>query len=230
MSATTNRLMNRSEIAALYARYGLPVIGGGEPTPEELAEAEAEAKRLADEEAEKLKLGDAGKAALADERKAKRDAITALRTAQAELDALKAKQAESDAAKAKADEAEAIKRGEFEALATSRAETITTLTGERDGYKSQLDTLIAAIKPGIDAAWKDLPEEVAELFTGDAEDTLAKQAFMASHKKLIDRLTAAKDEKNEAFKRFPRTPQPNGNGDPTDAAMDQARRSGKYKV
>ena len=175
-------------------------------------------------------LSDAGKAAIAKERDARKLAAKEARELKAELDALKTKQAEADAEKAKADEAEAERKGEFERLATERAEAIKTVTGERDGLKAQLDTLIASLKPGVDASFRELPEEVAELYAGEADDTLAKQAFMASHQKLIDKLTAAKDDKNEAFKRFPRTPQPNGNGNPTDQAMDQARRSGKYKV
>jgi len=218
--------IDRDTIARLYAMYGLLPIGGGSQENDE-----ADAADEPDEEGDlPADLGDKGKAALADERKAKRDAQKALKAAQAENEALKAKQAETDAAKAAADEAEAIKRGEFEALATSRAETITTLTGERDGLKAQLDTLIAAIKPDVDAAWQAVPDEIKGFYDGADDDTLAKRAFLAKSKPAIDRLTAANDKKNEAFKRFPRTPQPNGNGDPTDAAMDQARRSGKYKV
>lgn len=168
-------------------------------------------------------LSDAGKAAIQKERDARRAAAKEARELKAENDALKAAQAEAAAAKAAADEAEAERKGEFERLATERAESLKTVTGERDGLKAQLDTLIASLKPGIDASFKELPEEVAELYTGDADDVLGKQAFMATHKKLIDRFAADKTKKDGAFRNVPKTPKPNGTGLNADA--DKARQA-----
>jgi F0F1-type ATP synthase membrane subunit b/b' len=169
----------------------------------EKPDAESEEQELPDN------LNDAGKAALVKERDARKAAAKEAREAKAELETLRAQKAEADAAKLKAEEADAIKRGEFEKLATARAEEITKLTGDRDATKAQLASLIESIKPEVDTAWKALPEEVAELFDGDASDVLAKKSFMASHKKLIDKLTATKEEENDRFRRVPNTPRPN---------------------
>lgn len=168
-------------------------------------------------------LDEGAKAVFAKEREARKQAAREARELKAELDALKAAKAADDAAKAAADEEAAIKRGEFEQIANERGATITTLTGERDGYKAQLDTLIAAIKPDVDAAWKAVPDEIKSFYDGADDDVLAKRAFLAKSKPAIDKLTAQQDEKNEAFKRFPRTPQPNGNGRTADD--DKARKA-----
>ena len=46
---------------------------------------------------------------------------------------------------------------------------------------------------------------------------------MASHKKLIDRLTADQNEANDRFRKVPTTPKPNGNGFTADD--DKARKA-----
>ncbi len=157
-------------------------------------------------------LSDAGKAAIKAERDARKQAAKEARELRIELDALKADKADADAEKAAADEAEAIKRGEFEKLAGERAETIKTLTGERDGYKTQLDTLIAAIKPDVDAAWQDVPDELKSFYSGADDDVLAKRAFLAKSKPALDKLAAQQEAQNQAFRGYPKTPKPNGTG------------------
>ena len=215
---TEQPAIDRDTINRLYAMYGLPVIGGGSQ------ENDADAADEQDEEGDlPADLGDKGKAALADERKAKRDAQKALKAAQAELDAMKADKAAADEAKRAADEKAAEEQGQYKTLAETRATELAAAKAANTETQAKLDALIASLKPGIDAAWKELPEEVEELFTGDAEDVLAKQAFMAAHKKLIDRFAAEKNDKDEAYRRVPKTPQPNGNGLTADG--DKARRA-----
>lgn len=112
------------------------------------------------------------------------------------------------ARKAAADEAERnrqIEAGEFDKVRQS-------LEAERDQFRTraeQLDSLIAAIKPDVDAQWAALPEEVTELYDGDGEDVLAKRTHIAKHKKLIDRLTEKQDAARSAAGHG-RTPVPNG--------------------
>lgn len=186
-----------------------------------------------DEEAElPANLGDAGKAAIAKERQKAKDAAARAKAAEERAAALEAKQAEADEAKRVADEKAAEEQGKFKELAESRATELAAAKAKGDSAQSKLDALIESIRPDVDAAWKALPEEVAELYTKavEGDDTHERKAFMASHRKLIDKLTADQNDKNEAFRKVPTTPRPNGNGDPTEAAMDQARRSGKYKV
>lgn len=153
-------------------------------------------------------LTDGGKAALKAERDARKQAAKEAREAKAELERLRAEKAEADRIKAEQDEAEAVKRGEFEKLATERAETIKVVTGERDSLKATLDSLITAIKPEIEAAWNDVPEEIRAFYDGGDDDVLAKRAFLAKSKPAIDRLNAEQEKKNAALKGFPKTPQP----------------------
>lgn len=179
------------------------------------ADADAKAKAEADELAASGITTDAGKEALRKEREARRNAERAEKAANDRAAALEAKQAEADKAKAAAEEADAIKRGEFEQLANTRAEEVKAVTGERDGYKTQLDSLIAAIKPDVEKQWTSAPESVTKLYKGDANDVLGKREFLTDHAELITELTAQQEQKNEALRKYPITPRPNGNA-PTD--------------
>jgi hypothetical protein len=182
-----------------------------------------------DEQELPANLNDAGKAAIAKERDARKQAAKEARELKAELDALKADKAAADEAKRLADEKAAEEQGQFKELAEQRANDLAAANAEKQTAQEKLDTLIASIKPDVDEAWKALPEEVSELFTGDANDVLSKKAFMASHKKLIDRLADDKQKTDQRYTGIPKTPRPNG-GVPIDAAMDQQRRVGNYKV
>ena len=164
-------------------------------------------------------LDQGAKAVIAKERDARKKAAKEASEAKAELDKLRAEKDEADRIKAEQAEAEAVKRGEFEKLATERADTIKTVTGERDSLKAQLDSLVAAIKPDVDAAWQALPEVVAELYEGGADDVLARKAFLASPRitKLLASLTEKADERRNAH-RTPLTPQPNPNAKTFDEA------------
>jgi hypothetical protein len=182
-----------------------------------------------DEQELPANLNDAGKAAIAKERDARKQAAKEARELKAELDALKADKAAADEAKRLADEKAAEEQGQFKELAEQRANDLAAANAAKQTAQEKLDTLIASIKPDVDDAWKALPEEVSEIYTGAADDVLGKKQFMTTHKKLIDKLTATKEEQNDQFRRVPKTPRPNG-GVPIDAAMDQQRRVGNYKV
>lgn len=142
-------------------------------------------------------------------------------------------EAEATAAKAAA-EAEAerdrqVKAGEFEAVRASLESERDTAASERDAVKSQLEALTTAIKPGVEAEWNELPEEVVELYAGEDDDVLAKQAHIARHRKLIDRLTEQASERKVAAG-FGRTPNQNQNLSRLDQDKANAKRSGKYSI
>jgi hypothetical protein len=167
---------------------------------------------------------DAGKEAIRKERDARRTAEKSAKDAIDELNALRAQKAEADAAKAAEIEAEAIRKGEFETLATKRADEIKAVTAERDALQAKIDTLIAAVQPGVTDAWKALPDEIKSFYDGADDDVLAKRAFLAKSQPAIDKLAAQRQ-----LGVIPKTPRPNGIT-PIDAAIDDQRRSGKYKI
>lgn len=106
---------------------------------------------------------------------------------------------------------EQVALGQFtEARAKIEGERDTAVTKLTDA-ETKLNTLITAIKPDVDAQWAALPEEVTELFTGEADDVIGKRAFMSTHKKLITALAGKAEESKNKF-RTGKVPIPNGKG------------------
>lgn len=83
-------------------------------------------------------------------------------------------------AKRKADaEAEAAKaRGDFEAVERQLKADLEAAKAEAKAVKERAEKLSEAMKAGVEARWKDLPEKVAKLYKGDAEDPLGKWSFL----------------------------------------------------
>lgn len=136
------------------------------------------------------------------------------RIAQAKRDAKAAADAEIERKQgeeaAERERQKQIAAGEFESVKKSLEE-------ERDGFKAtattaqeKLDALITAIKPDIDAAWKDIPDEIKSFYDGGDDDVLAKRAFLAKSKPALDKFTAQQNEQNDRFRKVPTTPRPNG--------------------
>lgn len=224
----------RRQSAEAYRLAGMPPIGGGAPTPEEIA-AEVEAKRIADEaEAARLAeeekgLNDAGKAALQKERDARKAAAKEAAEAKAELETLRKAKADADAAKAQAEEDEAKRNGEFEQLATKRAEELQAVTGERDSLKSRLETALTLIGATVDQEWKAAPDAVTKLYKGEDTDVLAKRQHLADHADIIAALIGKQDERKQAAG-FGRTPKPNGSLTNLEKGIEAGKRSGKYSA
>jgi excinuclease UvrABC ATPase subunit len=130
-----------------------------------------------DEQELPANLNDAGKAAIAKERDARKQAAKEARELKAELDALKADKAAADEAKRLADEKAAEEQGQFKELAEQRANDLAAANAAKQTAQEKLDTLIASIKPDVDEAWKALPEEVSEMLHGDAADVLEQKAI-----------------------------------------------------
>jgi hypothetical protein len=220
MRPTTNDI--EAANAELLAMGFFPIRGGDgtdDPTPNPDDPAPGDQKPDDDEgeseEEKKAGLSDAAKAILKKNRDAAKLARQGAAAAKAERDRLLAEKAATDEAKRQADEAEAVKKGEFEKLATERAETLKAKEADLAAANAKIASLVTALKPEVEDAWKALPDEITELYVGEADDVLAKRQFMASHKKLIDALTGKQDEAKNKFRQAGgKTPVPNGQGKP----------------
>jgi len=162
-------------------------------------------------------LGEAGKAALAAERKARREAESRVadfeRQEKERADAGAKRQRDADMAK-----------GEFEKVRTGLEQERDQAKAEAGDIEARYQRAIAVLSPDVDARWKDLPSEVASMYDGEADDVLAKAAHLNRTKALVDRLAGA----------MPRTgngPNPRrieGNGPTPEQTRDELRNSGAY--
>ena len=97
----------------------------------------------------------------------------------------KAKQEAKDAADAAATKAasdkaleEAKAKNDFAAAEQQLTDRATTAEGERDALKIKNQKLLDAMKQGVEADWKKLPETLAKLFKGADDDYLARYEFL----------------------------------------------------
>ena len=123
-------------------------------------------------------LGEKGKAALKQERDAREAAETKFTEAERELKALRKRESEREEAERRRQEAEAAQRGEFEELAKKREAERDEWKDKAAGLQATLDRYQAAMKAGVDARWKDIPERVRTLYKGDPEDALARWEYL----------------------------------------------------
>lgn len=136
---------------------------------------------------------------------------------EARRDGRKAAEDAADEAKRKAEAdaevARQIAAGEFETARKTIEDERDAAVADRDAYKARIDTLVAAIKPTVDAAWTELPDEVRDLYDGADDDVIAKQSHITRHAKLIARLTAGTDQAKK-IAAHGRTPAPDGDQKP----------------
>jgi hypothetical protein len=127
-------------------------------------------------------LGDAGKAALAKIRGERDAEKRRAKDLEAERDALK-KTVDDAAAKEIADQEEAAKKkGEFEQLAEKRGNELKAANETITSLQAQVDRLKSAIDKAIEPEWKELPDEVTDLFSGAEDDTIAKMEWLPKAK------------------------------------------------
>jgi len=105
--------------------------------------------------------------------KEKREAKAA---AKAEADAAATAAEEERRATAAAEEAK--KRGDFEAVENQLKADVETAKSEAKRLKAENDTLREAMKTGIEARWKDVPEKIAKLYKGDEADVIGRWNFL----------------------------------------------------
>lgn len=144
--------------------------GDGKPKVEFSAEQQAELNRLL--AAEKRTARAAGRA----EAEAERTAA-------------------EDAARQERERNEAAARGEFDRVRGELEAERDRVKGERDDVQGRLDKAMAVIGPQVEAAWKDLPAEVAGMYDGADDDVLAKAAFVEKTKALAARLAGGPTNK-----------------------------------
>jgi len=127
-------------------------------------------------------LGDKGKAAL-DRIRGERDAEKQrAKTLQEERDALQKKVDAAAKREADAQEEDAKKKGEFEQLAEKRGADLAAAKQTIESLEAQVERMKKAIDSSIEADWKALPKEVADLFNGAEDDTIAKMEWLPKAK------------------------------------------------
>lgn len=151
-----------------------------EDTDASKAEREAAEASKADPDLEGL--GDKGKATL-ERIRGERDAEKQrAKTLQDERDALKKKVDAAEKREADEQEEAAKKKGEFEQLAEKRGTELATAKQTIEELTAQVERMRAAIDASIEADWKALPKEVADLFSGAEDDTIAKMEWLPKAK------------------------------------------------
>jgi hypothetical protein len=175
-------------------------------------------------------LGDKGKEAIRKEREAAKVARDEAKAMKDERDALQKEKTEREDAAAKAREDEAAKKGEFETLAQQRESERDAAKADAKTLKADNDALREAMKAGLEAGWKDLPESVRKLGEKQhpEDDVLGRWTF------LHDPDTAAL-VKQLAGKEPPKRgnggdPKPNGTGSVSNEAAQKAQRSQLHSV
>jgi hypothetical protein len=141
-------------------------------------------------------------------------------------------EAAKKAAEEEADRANQIAAGNFETVQKDLESKLAKVTADRDAFKKRYEDAVAQVSPGVDAKWKDLPAEVAKLYRGADDDPIAKAAFLAESEPLLTAL-AGKAGTGSTATIWPRTPKPNGDLTPEQAAKaeaDRLRATGKYAI
>lgn len=152
-------------------------------------------------------LTEAGKDALRKEREARRAAEKERKSLAERLAELERKQQEADEQKRKDEEAAAAKRGEFEQLANQRAESLKTVTGERDALAERVKSYEARDRQRIDAGVTDLPEDLVAFDPGPDAPLDQRLAWFEKASEIAGKRAAT-------TVRTPVTPQPNGKAKP----------------
>jgi beta-glucosidase-like glycosyl hydrolase len=131
--------------------------------------------------------------------------------------------------KRKADEAERQRKADIEA--GKFEEVKVSLETERNDFKSRAETAetklqsaLTLLASSVNERWKDVPEEVAELYEGDADDPLAKTAFIDKNAKLIARIKGTQDAAEQKFAAASRTRTPTPDRSGTTADDERAKR------
>jgi hypothetical protein len=222
--------LDRDTINAMYARYGIDPIGGGSQEGDENPD-DGDQNDEGDGEGDlPPDLGDKGKEALKAERKAKAAALKRARELETELQTLRDAKTEADRLAQEAKDAKALEDGQAKELAQERGVKLAERETELAALTTKFNDLVSALKPEVDAAWNDVPEEIRAFYDGADDDVLAKRAFLAKSKPAIDRMNAEQDKQKEALRGFSnanRTPQPDHRaqnaGDDEAARQRQAR-------
>lgn len=175
-------------------------------------------------------LGDKGKEAIRKERADAKAARDEAKTLKDERDALLKDKTDREEADAKAREDEAKQKGEFEKLATEREQERDAAKADAKTLKADNDALREAMKAGIEAGWKELPESVRKLGEKQhpEDDVLGRFQFLndPDTAALVKQLTGKEPPKRGNGG----DPKPSGNGSGDDAAAQKAQRSQLHSV
>ena len=137
-------------------------------------------------------VGASGKDAIKKERAAARAALTARKAAEKERDTLLAEKTQREADDKKRQEDEAKTQGQFEKLAEDRGAELAAAKAENETLKKRLADVEEVVKTIVDEDWKTLPKEVADVYTGEDTDVVAKLKWLPKGKALADRIDGEK--------------------------------------
>lgn len=165
-------------------------------------------------------LDDAGKKALRAERAARRAAKTeaaeakrTLADVNKRLADLEKERADRDEADRKAREKASEDAGQFKELADQRERERDQMKSDLDALKAKFDALNTAATGLVKSDFDTLPEEIRDLYTGEAEDVVAMLAFIPKGKAAAARMSGG--EENNSRNVEGATPNPPAKGDNT---------------
>lgn len=117
-----------------------------------------------------------------------------------------------------ADQAELEAKGEFDTVKQQLTTRATTAEGERDTLRTTNQELLDAMKEGVEADWKSIPEVIAGLYQGKDDDYLARYKYLKDPK--VQAAIKAMEDKGQ--RRPPgNTPDPRRNGGANDAEQER---------
>jgi len=103
-------------------------------------------------------------------------------TMQSELDSLKQWKADQETAAQTARDQAARDQGKFEELAQDLTVERDALKVEVESLKGTISSLKSTINTLVEAEWKELPDEVKDLYIGDPDDPVVKLKFIPKGK------------------------------------------------
>jgi len=162
-------------------------------------------------------LGDAGQKALRDQRdrrKAERDrrvqAEAQAADLQKQLDAAAREKAQRDADAASQAERDREAKGEFEQLARDRERERDQIKADMQALQERFDALNTAAQAIVKTDFEALPEEIREVYPGEADDPVAMLAFIPKGKKIAERMAGGTQNNSQEIDGAKPNPKANG--------------------
>lgn len=112
----------------------------------------------------------------------------------------------NDAAEKKRKDDIEVERGNFIPVREGLEKERDGFKTERDAIQARFDTVIAQLKPGVDADWAAFPAELKAAYQGADDDVVAKSEYLRLMKPAWDGLKG----QSPTGPRLPMTPRPNG--------------------
>lgn len=162
-------------------------------------------------------LGDAGKAAMKKERQARREAAKSakeaadtLKAVQAQVDSLNRDKQKRDADAATQAEKDREAKGEFETLAKDRERERDQAKADLGELQTKYDKLRDVATTVVKTDYDALPEEVRDVYPGEADDPVAILEFLPKAKKLVEKMAGGEQNNSQGVNGATPPPKPSG--------------------